>query len=131
MDKDLNKAMRILPMQSRSEMVEQYHQTDICVFLSHHKTGFSRVPLEAMACGSLVCSYGYEGSDEILQDGENGFLIPEGDISAAADLINVLLNEPETVARVIQQARKEIEKNYSLNIYIEKIEGFLSETLVC
>jgi len=126
-----NEAVRILPMQSRREMVELYHQTDICLFLSHHKTGFSRVPLEAMACGSLVFSYGYEGSDEILRDGENGFLIPEGDISTAADLISLLLNEPETVARVIQQARNDIEKNHSLGIYIEKIEDFLNRTLIC
>ena len=103
---------------------------DICLFLSRHQTGFSRVPLEAMATGCLLLTYGKEGSDEILRNGENGFLIPEGDISAAADLITALLNRPEMVTNIIRQARNDIETDYSMNSYIEKIEKLLSVVLI-
>ena len=126
----LAKVVRILPMKDRINIAELYHQMDICLFLSRHQTGFSRVPLEAMATGCLLLTYGKEGSDEILRNGENGFLIPEGDISAAADLITALLNKPEMVTNIIRQARNDIETDYSMNSYIEKIEKLLSVVLI-
>jgi glycosyltransferase involved in cell wall biosynthesis len=81
-----------------------------------------------MACGSLLLSYGNEGSDEILRDGENGFLIPEGDILTAANRISTLLAEPERVESLVHRARIEIENDYSMDIYISKIEAFLFES---
>ena len=128
LDLGLNSTVRILPMQDRASLVVLYHQADICLFLSHAHTGFSRIPLEAMACGSLLFSYGNEGSDEILRDGENGFLIPEGDILTAANRISTLLAEPERVESLVHRARIEIENDYSMDIYISKIEAFLFES---
>ena len=125
----LNSSVRILPMQSRSTLVKLYHQADICLFLSRYRSGFSRIPLEAMACGSLLLSYGYEGSDEILRDGQNGFLIPNGDIPAIAERISALLREPELISRIIHQARADIENEYSLSSYASKIEVFLEQVL--
>ena len=128
LDLGLNSTVRILSMQDRASLVDLYHQADICFFPSYQKAGFSRIPLEAMACGSLLFSYGNEGSDEILRDGENGFLIPEGDILTAANRISTLLAEPERVESLVHRARIEIENDYSMDIYISKIEAFLFES---
>jgi glycosyltransferase involved in cell wall biosynthesis len=125
----LNSSVRILPMQSRSTLVKLYHQADICLFLSRYRSGFSRIPLEAMACGSLLLSYGNEGSDEILRDGENGYIIPKGDIPAIAERIKTLIAEPEAIASIIHQARADIENDYSMVSYTSKIEAFLKQAI--
>lgn len=131
LDLGLNSTVRILPMQDRASLVDLYHQADICFFPSYQKAGFSRIPLEAMACGSLLLSYGNEGSDEILRDGENGFLITEGDISAITEHIIALLQHPERVPCIIHQARVEIENGYSMCHYVDKIETFLAQVMDC
>ena len=44
----------IRPMAGQDEMSRLYREHDFCFFPSSFKTGFSRVPLEAMASGCLV-----------------------------------------------------------------------------
>ncbi len=116
-------------MVSQEEIAALYQQCDVCFFSSYHQSGFSRVPLEAMACGCIVTSYGNEGSDEIIKNEENGFLIAPGDIWAVAELVTRLVKEDYLVARIIKNARDCIEINYSLPVYISQIEEFVKQSL--
>lgn len=122
-------SVRISGMVSQKELAELYQKSDICFFSSYHQSGFSRVPLEAMACGCIVTSYGNEGSDEIIKNEENGFLIAPGDIWAVAELVTRLVKEDYLVARIIKNARDCIEINYSLPVYISQIEEFVKQSL--
>lgn len=125
----LSDKVRLLAPVGRAEMVSYYHSADICFFASHHKTGFSRIPLEAMACGALVFSYGNEGTDEIIRDEENGFLLPQGDLDSSVELINRLLVNPELSRAVIMRARNEIEAKYSFMGYVDQVATFLQSCL--
>ena len=91
--------VKILPMLAQNELVAEYHKSDICFFTSYQTIGFSRTPLEAMACGCVVISYGNEGSSEIIRDRENGFIVPPGDIPRTADLIMESCSATRTVQK--------------------------------
>lgn len=121
----LGNQARILPMLPRDELVQLYHQADITFFPSLYRSGFSRIPLEAMACGSIIVSYGNEGSDEIIRDGENGFLTREGDAEAVAEILFRLLREPNLSAQISSNAREQIENEFSMQAYLSIIEVFL------
>ncbi|SER39073.1 glycosyltransferase [Microlunatus flavus] len=66
--------------------------------------GQSLVLLESMAAGCVPISYDIRyGPDELLVDGETGFLVPAGDVSALADTIRRFLDLP---ARRVRQLRE-------------------------
>lgn len=112
-------------MISQENMVEQYHQSNICFFSSHHHSGFSRVPIEAMACGCLVITYGNEGSNEIIRDKENGFVVEAGNLPEILGLFQQIVSNQDTVEKIIRAARDEIENYYLMPKYVDKIESLL------
>lgn len=126
---DLVEKVHFVPMVDQDQIVELYHQADICFFSSHHQSGFSRVPLEAMACGCVVISYGNEGSNEVIRHGENGFLVTQGEVSAVTDIVTELVNDDGLVKKNVINARACIEGNYSLEIYISQIEQYIKSRM--
>lgn len=125
----LEKEVRILPMAGRAELVRLYHWADITLFLSAYQSGFSRVPLEAMACGSLVISYGFEGSDEIIRSDENGLLIAIGNLENAVTELGRLINKEQLTKQLLLNARTNVETKHSMDFYITQIEGFLLQSI--
>jgi|GEM_PF-550686 len=125
----LKSQARVLPMLSREELVRLYHQADITFFPSKYRSGFSRIPLEAMACGSILISYGNEGSDEIIRDGENGLILTPEDSQAAAEEFARLLNQPDRVGQIIKKARQTVEDSCSMGGYLSRIEEFLLQAI--
>lgn len=111
----------IQPFADQDELVALYHQSDICFFSSYHRSGFSRVPLEAMACGCMVISYGNEGSDEIIHNGKNGFVVNAGEISTIRELVASLINLKEIYSSIINFANQLIKSENLMNLYIQKI----------
>lgn len=118
--------IEILPMLSRTELVKQYHQADICFISSYQQVGFSRVPVEAMACGCIVISYGNEGSNEIIKNNETGFLVEPGRYQDITAKINSFIHSSHSLETLTNNARNEIVNNYSLEKYIDRIETILS-----
>jgi glycosyltransferase involved in cell wall biosynthesis len=125
----ISSRVQILPMLTQNELIAKYHESDVCFFTSYQNIGFSRTPLEAMACGCVVISYGNEGSDEIIRNGETGFLVDPGDIPQAADIIERLITQPEQVRQITRAARQQVESNHSLKKYVDTIELRLREIM--
>ena len=111
----------IHPFADQQELVSLYHQSDICFFPSYHRSGFSRVPLEAMACGCIIISYGNEGSDEIIRNGKNGFLVNAGEISKIREIILSLIDLKENYLSITNFANQLIKSENSMNLYIQNI----------
>lgn len=116
-------------MVSQEELAEIYRQADICFFPSYWKSGLSAVPLEAMACGCVVISYGNENSTEVIEDGHTGFIVPEGDFELAANIIQRMINNSTTYQEIISNARREIDSKYTMDRYVDDIEAFLIENI--
>lgn len=121
----LEKYISFLPMQEKCNLIELYHQSDICFFPSYQQTGFSRIPLEAMACGCVLLSYGNEGSDEIIKNGINGFLFSTGAIEQVKETVMALGDNKSLLRKVAYSARETVEEHHSIPVYLDQIEAFL------
>ncbi len=70
--------------------------------------GQSLVLLESMAAGCVPIAYDIRyGPDELLVDGETGFLVPGGDVSALADTIERFLTLPAKRVRQLRANARE------------------------
>jgi glycosyltransferase involved in cell wall biosynthesis len=68
--------------------------------------GLPNVLLEAMAAGRPLVASRVAGIPQVIEDGRNGLLVPEKDPRALAEALRRLLREPDTRARLGQEARR-------------------------
>jgi colanic acid/amylovoran/stewartan biosynthesis glycosyltransferase WcaL/AmsK/CpsK len=85
--------------------------------------GIPLVLHEAMASGLPIISTRHTGIPELVDDGENGFLVSERDPQAIADRLTYLVEHPETWYEMGQRGRKHIEEHN----HIEKQTDLLVE----
>lgn len=88
--------------------------------------GFGIVYLEAMAYGIPVIAAASGGAPEVVRDGETGFLVPYGDVSALAERVVTLLRNEELRRRLGAAARRRAGE-----FTLDRIHPRLAETLRC
>ena len=69
-----------------------YSAADVLVMPSHYES-FGMVALEAMACGTPVIASQVGGLAFLVQDGETGFHVPDGDPDELCDRLTRLLGD--------------------------------------
>jgi glycosyltransferase involved in cell wall biosynthesis len=76
------------------EIFKEYASSAFIVMSSHYE-GLPMVLIEAMSCGLPGVCFDFKcGPKDIIRDGENGLLIPEGDVPGLAKAMErLLLNE--------------------------------------
>ncbi len=91
--------------------------------------GFCNALLEAMACGvpSVVTRVG--GNPEAVNDGENGFLVPVEDDTAAAERLLTLLRDPERSTQIGERGRNSVQTRFSADAMIQKLIGVYRDLL--
>lgn len=94
--------------------------------LSSDFEGLSNALLEAMMMGHACISTNCAGSDEAIQNGENGLLVPVGDQRALTAAMEQLAADPELAAK-LGNAAKETAQQYTVDRVIDQwrkaIEG--------
>jgi glycosyltransferase involved in cell wall biosynthesis len=65
----------------------------------------------------------------VVVEGENGRYVPPGDPSALNASIRQLLSGPEEADRLGANGRKLIERQMNLDLYVERLTGFLNEAI--
>jgi D-inositol-3-phosphate glycosyltransferase len=80
--------------QDQDTLVYYYSAAEMVVMPSHYES-FGMVALEAMACGTPVVASRVGGLAFSVQDGQTGYLVPEGDAEALAARIQLLLNDDD------------------------------------
>lgn len=76
----------------------------ICVLSTHHE-GMPLALIEGMAAGCAVVGSAVPGVREVLRDGVDGHLVPEGDADALADVLERLLRDDAHAAALAAAAR--------------------------
>jgi glycosyltransferase involved in cell wall biosynthesis len=84
-----------------------------CLVLFSRQEGFPAVVGEAMACGTPVVSCRVGAVDELVIDGQTGWLTPPGDEAGLAGTLDFVLRHPEAAAAMRPQARRLAEARLS------------------
>lgn len=107
-----------------SDIVSEYLNASIFVSSSRYE-GLPMTLLEAMSCGLPCVSFACPcGPSEIINSGQNGYIVPLGDIRQMSDRICQLIENNEQRKLLGMNARKSME-NYSIeNIMRKWIELF-------
>jgi phosphatidylinositol alpha-mannosyltransferase len=111
------------------DQLPRYHVAcDLLVAPSLGGESFGYVLVEAMAAGLPVVASRIPGYDEVVRDGQEGFLVPPGDPRAVADAAAKLLDDP-TLARTMGRAGRARAGRYDWAVVAEEIEAAYREAL--
>jgi len=75
--------------------------------------GLPTVVCEAMACARPVVATAVDGTPEIVEDGETGFLVPPRDPPALAAALGRVLDDPPLAARLAARAHERALEDYT------------------
>lgn len=107
-----------------TNIAKAYLEASIFVLTSRYE-GYGLVLLEAKAKGLPCISFDCkEGPKEIIEDGINGFLIPEGNLDEYAEKLLTLMGDLELRKKMAKNAKKNLNK-YDINNIIKKWEEIL------
>ena len=110
-----------------ADLAQAYASSDVFFFPSATET-FGNVTLEAMASGLPAVCADATGSRSLVQHGKTGWLCPVGKISAFADAIQRLLEDPGLRARMGAAAR-EAALEYSWDAQLARVHESYLELL--
>jgi glycosyltransferase involved in cell wall biosynthesis len=122
--------------QEYPELVKQFHFTGainnveeylafchvgVLCSTPEYSEGLSNAVLEYMAGGLVPIVTDLGGSAEIIENGQNGYLIKPKDFQKIVDLVYEIYNDFELRIRLISCAKKTIEDKFSLQHNIRKL----------
>jgi glycosyltransferase involved in cell wall biosynthesis len=117
-----------LGWQSREQIIKSYKQSNLFLFPSRHE-GMPNALLEAMASGLPVIATCIAGNEELVAEGETGYLVPPEDIESLQDALKKLLNDPALRREMGIASRRRVEETYNwastakqYALYLEKVK---------
>ncbi|MDF3070902.1 MAG: glycosyl transferase group 1 [Polyangiaceae bacterium] len=87
---------------------------------NHYQTGIATI-LEMMAMGKCVIATKTHGQTDTIVDGVTGVYVPPGDSQALGRAITQLLQDPSKAAELGAAARRFIEENAGLDLFVRKV----------
>lgn len=111
---DLTSHVSLIPKIKQNELIERLKDYDVFL-LSSLKEGIANVVLEAMAMGLPVISTDCGGMNEVINDNENGYLVPIRDKDAIADALISFnnLNDKERNS-IIENAHLKVKEQFKI-----------------
>jgi glycosyltransferase involved in cell wall biosynthesis len=110
---DKKKLTQVVTLRGFTDQLYQRFAESAIYAMSSRSEGFPMVLLEAMGCGLPLVSFDCPtGPADIIQDGRNGLLVPDGNIKGLAAALNRLIEDPE-LRRRMGAAGVEMAKDYA------------------
>jgi len=103
----------------RADMPELLRQADIAVLPSYHE-GVPLFLLEAAASGLPIVATDIAGCRMVVQEGENGLLVPVGDAEALATALKRLIENPKLRVRMGDNSRMVAASKFSIDSILEQ-----------
>jgi len=111
------------PHVAHKELVSYYNEASVFVFPSLDE-GMALVQLEALACGVPVICTTNSGGDSVIEDGQEGFVVPIRNHSIIVERLKTLLSERELLTTMSAKARDKA-TSFSWDVYGERLAFFL------
>ena len=109
----------------QSENIYEEYETSSIVVLSSRYEGFALVLIEAMSCGVPCISFDCpNGPAELITHGEDGLLVPLGDIEKLAESIEWMITHEEERLRISNNARLKAKQYTAETIMPQWVELF-------
>jgi glycosyltransferase involved in cell wall biosynthesis len=101
---------------SQSKLSEQYSCSNVFITCSIEE-GLSMVQLQAMSCGLPIICTPNSGGDEIIDNGNDGFILPIRDTEELKKKILYLYNNQSICFEMGMRAQKKIKDRFSWETY--------------
>jgi glycosyltransferase involved in cell wall biosynthesis len=101
----LNEATEFAGFVAKAELLRLYQEASVFALPSQQE-GLCISMLEAMACAVPVVSTRCGGPEGIVEDGQNGYLVANGDEAALAERLINVLQQPDLRARMAHRSRE-------------------------
>ncbi len=108
---------------SGAELRAAYQLADVVAVPSIYVDPFPTVNLEAMAAGKPVVATSFGGSQEVVLDGETGFIVDPLQVEAFAGALLRLLTDDALSAAMGERGRERIRAHFSLARQVEAMLG--------
>lgn len=123
-DNEANLKSQCKQLHIENSVIFSGYRTDVPALLkasdiavpSSIREGFGLNIIEAMACQIPVVAYDNRGHRTIIRDGENGYIVPNGDYKAMAEKVGFLLDNPKEANVIVTTAFAELSKYSSENV---------------
>lgn len=104
----------------RTDVKELLQSSHIVAFPSYYMEGLPKSLIEATAIGRPIITTQSIGCKDTVTDGVNGFLIPIKDVDSLVEKLRLLIDNAGLRQKMGMAAREKAEKEFSLDIVIEK-----------
>jgi glycosyltransferase involved in cell wall biosynthesis len=102
----------------RKDIINILSITDIFVLPTYYPEGVPRVLLEAGSMGLPLIVANNAGSNEVVKDGHNGFIIPPQNVNRLVEKLNELIIDKDLRKQFGENSRKYICNNYDIKYIV-------------
>ena len=113
----------------RTDVKELLQQSHIVAFPSYYMEGLPKSLIEACAIGRPIITTQSIGCKDTVDDGVNGFLIAPKEVEPLVEKLRLLINDAELRQKMGKAAREKAEKEFSLDVVIEKHINIYNELI--
>jgi glycosyltransferase involved in cell wall biosynthesis len=114
-------------LEGKQKNVERYYNKSKLFAFTSSSEGFPNVIGEALSAGLPVVAYDcVAGPSDMIDDGDNGFLIPLFDQKKFTDKLRLLMENSELRCRMAENAKKIVDK-FSVNKIADQFYSFMLE----
>ncbi len=110
------------------DLLPYYYSAAQVVVVPSHYESFGMVALEAMACGTPVIASDVGGLSYTVQDGETGYLVPNGNSQALAEKIALVLSN-RALARQLGANGRAFAQNYRWELIASQVDQLYRQVL--
>lgn len=119
-DHGLQDNVQILNWITPEQLLLWYNAADICVSTSRSEP-FSRVMLEAMACGTPFIGSPHGGMLDNIVNGENGYVVNPEDTKAFSEIVKRLLTDRTHASKIGSNALDFVTTHFSWKSVMQKV----------
>ncbi len=105
----------------QSDVKSYINSARVVVLPSYYREGLPRSLLEAISIGRPVVGYSNVGTNDVIINNENGYIVKSRDKEAFAKAICKILNDDEIALKFAQNARKIAVETFDSNIINNQI----------